>query len=73
MPHINIKHFPGIDENQQVELVTSIAEVITMALDCDEKFISIALEPITQEQWNSQVYLPEIVGRKELLVKQPGY
>ena len=73
MPHINIKHFPSLTEEQHNALAKSITEVITHVVGCDESVVSIAVEPITPEEWNAQVYIPEIVERKDTLIKTPDY
>jgi len=70
MPHINIKHFPSLSEEQHIALAKSITEAVTKVVGCDESVISIAVEP---EQWNEQVYIPEIINRKETLIKTPDY
>jgi phenylpyruvate tautomerase PptA (4-oxalocrotonate tautomerase family) len=57
----------------QGRLVAVLTEAITEALGCSEGVVSIALEPVDKDDWNEQVYVPEIVGRKELLIKQPNY
>ena len=73
MPHINIKHFPSLTEEQHVALAKSITEAITEVIGCDEGVVSIAVEPIAPEVWNEQVYIPEIVERKDTLIKTPNY
>ncbi|WP_017219893.1 tautomerase family protein [Moritella dasanensis] len=73
MPHINIKHFPSLSEEQHIALAKSITEAITKVVGCDAGVVSIAVEPVDPEVWNEQVYIPEIVGRKETLIKIPEY
>lgn len=74
MPHVNIKYFPvAISEEQESELVDALAGAITEAFGCDKGVISIALEPVDTDSWHEQVYLPEVVERKNLLVKKPNY
>lgn len=73
MPHINIKHFPSLSKEQQSALAIAITQVITTIIQCDEGAVSIALEAVEKDVWNEQVYLPEIVNRKELLCKFPNY
>lgn len=74
MPHVNIKHFPAsLCEEQQAELVAALTAAVHSAFGCDEGVISIALEPVDEDAWNERVYVPEIVGRKELLCKTPNY
>jgi 4-oxalocrotonate tautomerase len=74
MPHVNIKHFPAFLSNEKkTSLVTVVTKAVQNAFDCNEGAISIALEPIEQEMWFEQVYLPEIELRKNLLCKEPNY
>jgi amino acid adenylation domain-containing protein len=74
MPHVNIKHFPvSLTDEQQAELIASVTSAVQRAFRCDEEVISIALEPVDADAWHEQVYVPEIVNRKELLRKQPNY
>jgi 4-oxalocrotonate tautomerase len=73
MPHINIKHFPSLTEEQHIALATSITEVITKVVGCDESVVSIAVEPVTPEAWDKKVYIPEIIDKKDTLIKTPDY
>jgi|TARA_B110000881_G_C18314408_1_gene383555 4-oxalocrotonate tautomerase len=73
MPHVNIKHFPSLSEEQHVALSTAITNAVTQVIGCDEGVISIAVEPVAPEQWQEQVYVPEIINRKETLIKTPNY
>ena len=74
MPHVLIKHFSvPLDEQRKSELVAAVTRAVTCALGCEEGVISIALEPIPQEDWTDLVYLPEIVNRRHLLCKPPSY
>lgn len=74
MPHVNIKHFPQpLTEQEKQHLAEAIISAIQKSLGVDEGAISIALEPVPEENWNKQVYEPEIVERSELLIKRPDY
>ena len=74
MPHVNVKHFPlDVDEETRARLVRNVTEAVADALDCDPKFVSIALEPVPEREWQSQVYDPEITGKRDLLIRRPGY
>lgn len=73
MPHINIKHFPSLTEEQHIALAKRITAAITDVVGCDESAVSIAVEPIEPEVWNEKVYIPEIVERKDTLIKTPDY
>lgn len=73
MPHVNIKHFPSLSNEQHIALAQSITDAITQIIGCDENVVSIAVEPIVPEEWNDKVYVPEIVNRQETLIKSPKY
>jgi 4-oxalocrotonate tautomerase len=74
MPHVNIKHFPTeLSEERQSELVLAVTQAVRNAFGCDEGVISIALEPVTKDDWNELVYGPEIEQRRDLLRKIPSY
>ena len=74
MPHINIKHFPvDLGSTRKDELVVALTKAVQTAFGCEEGTISIALEPVTPDNWREQVYIPEIKQRNNLLCKQPSY
>lgn len=74
MPHVNIKYLPiELDEGRQSALVSEVTEAVKRAFGVDESAVSIALEPVAPEVWNEQVYVPEIVNRRQLLRKVPQY
>ena len=74
MPHINIKHLPTeLDERRESALVSEITQAVKSAFGVDEGVISITLESVAPEVWHEQVYVPEIVNRRELLRKVPQY
>ncbi|MFJ8435339.1 amino acid adenylation domain-containing protein [Kitasatospora sp. NPDC094019] len=74
MPHVNIKHFPmELSDTQQAELFSAVTKAITDAFGCDEGVVSIAVESIAEENWTEQVYIPEIVNRRDILGKVPNY
>ena len=73
MPHINIKYYSTLTKEQQSEMALALTKVITNILQCEEGAVSIALEPIEKELWYQNVYVPEIIKRKELLFKIPNY
>jgi len=74
MPHVNIKHLPTeMDEPRVSALVSEITEAVKSAFGVDEGVISITLESVAPEVWHEQVYVPEIVNRRESLRKVPRY
>lgn len=74
MPHINIKHHPlDLDDTTRELLTQELTRTVARAFRCEPSVISIALEPVPEQEWADKVYGPEIVGRRELLCKTPEY
>ncbi len=74
MPHVNIKHFPKVLTNQEkTDLVAAVSSAIKISFGCEENVISIALEPIEEEDWHVKVYETEIKCRADMLCKVPSY
>lgn len=74
MPHVNVKHFPvDLTPEQRASFVSAVTDAVRGTFGVDESVVSIALEPVPAENWTEQVYVPEIVNRKDLLVKSPNY
>ena len=74
MPHVNIKYHPvDLTEEQRSELLTVVSNAVQSAFSVPELAVSISLEPVEKEVWHESVYVPEIINRKDLLHKAPGY
>jgi 4-oxalocrotonate tautomerase len=74
MPHINIKFFPvALNRETEQQMIDELTEAVTAAFGCSRDVVSIALEPVEEQRWQSQVYQPEIVERRHLLRKLPNY
>lgn len=74
MPHVNIKFFPTeLSEQDIAKINQTVTELISGCMKVDEKYISIALEPVESEKWDETVVHPEITGKKQLLIKEPDY
>jgi 4-oxalocrotonate tautomerase len=35
--------------------------------------VSVGLEPVAREDWDAEVYRPEIAGRADRLIQRPDY
>jgi 4-oxalocrotonate tautomerase len=74
VPHVSIKHFPApLTAEREAALVAAVTSAVTEAFGCRPGVVSVALEPVPEDAWNDEVYLPEIVGRRALLRKVPDY
>jgi 4-oxalocrotonate tautomerase len=73
MPHIIIKLWPGRSEEEKKKLADKISETVMETLNVEERTISIALEEVSREKWEKEVYKPDILGKEHTLYKKPGY
>jgi len=72
MPHIIVKLYPGRSEEQKKKLADEIVKDVVAIAKCSEKSVSVAFEEIEKEDWEEQVYKPDILEKKATLYKQPG-
>jgi amino acid adenylation domain-containing protein len=74
MPHVTIQHFPkSLTAEQHARLVEQVTAAVQEAFEVEERVVSIALAPVAPEDWDVQVYQPEIAAHREELAKAPGY
>lgn len=73
MPHIIVKLYKGRSEEIKQNMADKITRAITESLSIDESAVSIALEEFAPENWNEEVYKPDIMQKENLLYKKPGY
>jgi 4-oxalocrotonate tautomerase len=74
VPHVHIKHFPrDFTDEQKQRLADAITAVVTDHFDTYDGAVSIALEPVTADDWDRAVLVPDIQGRAGLLIKKPDY
>ncbi|MEZ5016513.1 MAG: tautomerase family protein [Flavipsychrobacter sp.] len=73
MPHITVKLWPGNDEERKQQLADHIVESAVEILGLREESFSVSFEEVTPQDWKEQVYLPDIVNKKDKLYKKPGY
>jgi 4-oxalocrotonate tautomerase len=73
MPHVIIKMYAGRTEEQKKKLVKTITDSIVKIVDADGKYVSIAIEDVSPEDWAEKVYRPDILEKQNTLYKKPGY
>jgi 4-oxalocrotonate tautomerase len=73
MPHVIVKLWPGKAEEQKQRLSDAIVRDVTSILNYGDESVSVAFEEISARDWKSKVYDVDIIGRRNLLIKQPGY
>ena len=73
MPHVIVKLYPGRSEEQKTKLADEIVKDVITIAKCEEKSVSVAFDEIKKEDWAEKVYKPDILNRKDILYKKPGY
>jgi phenylpyruvate tautomerase PptA (4-oxalocrotonate tautomerase family) len=74
MPHVNIKYIPvELSDEQRAALTAAVTSAVRNAFGCPEDVVSIALQPVARDAWHESVYVPEIAGRADELLKSPNY
>lgn len=74
MPHVRIQHFsPPLPEDVVERLSAAITASVQDAIGCVDEAISIAIEPVSPQDWTDRVYEPVIAAEARWLVKPPGY
>ena len=73
MPHVIVKLWPGESEQQKRRLADAITKDVTTVLNYGDESVSVAFEEVTPDEWAEKVYRPDIVEKKAMLYKKPGY
>lgn len=73
MPHVIIKLYPGRTEDVKKHLAQTIVKDVAEIAKCEEKSVSVAIEEVDPKDWEEKVYKPDILGKKDTLMVQPGY
>ena len=73
MPHVIVKLYPGRSDELKVKLANEIAKDVAAIAVCEEKSVSVAFVEIEKEDWAEKVYKPDILDKKHILYREPGY
>jgi 4-oxalocrotonate tautomerase len=73
MPHVIVKLWPGKPEEQKQQLAGKIVEAFREVMDIPDKSVSVGFEEIPREDWQKEVYEPDIIKKEASLYKKPGY
>ena len=73
MPHVIVKLWPGKPEEQKHQLAEKIVEAFREVMDIPDKSVSVGFEEIPREDWQKEVYDPDIIKKEASLYKKPGY
>ncbi|UKT66011.1 tautomerase family protein [Pedobacter mucosus] len=73
MPHITIKTYPGVTEEQKQKLTQAIINDVITITGKNEAAISIDIIEVPENEWMEKVYDPNIKPNLDRLYKKPGY
>ena len=73
MPHFQIKMLEGKTEEQKQQLTQEIIKAAQSVIGFGDDSYSVTIEDFTYDEWKNKVYPEDIMGRKEILYKEPGY
>ena len=73
MPHVIIKLAAGRSDQQKIRLAELVTQAVITGAACTEDQVSVSIEDVEPAGWVEQVYRPEIIGKRDLLFKKPGY
>ncbi len=73
MPHIQIKLLEGKTEDQKQRLAKEVVKAAQSVIGYGDESFSVSIEDFTFGEWEKKVYPKDIMGRKDLLYKEPGY
>ena len=73
MPHFQIKLLEGKTEEQKQKLAEEVVKAAQSVIGYGDESFSVTIEDFTFDQWKNEVYPNDIIGRKNILYKEPGY
>lgn len=73
MPHVIVKLWPGKTEQQKQRLADEIAKDVMSVLKYGEESVSVSMEEVNPQDWEENVYKPDIQEKWQTLYKKPGY
>ena len=50
-----------------------LSVILVAIAGCAASSVSVAVEEVPPEKWTAEVFLPDIQGQADKLVKKPGY
>lgn len=73
MPHIQINLLKGKTEEQKQKLAIEVVKAAQNVIGYGDESYSVTIEDFTWDEWKNEIYPNDIVGRKDILYKEPGY
>lgn len=73
VPHVIVKAMAGRTEKEKNRLAEAITRNVMDILGSSADAVSVSFVDIASDGWREEVYLPDIKGQWDTLVKKPGY
>lgn len=73
MPHFQINLLEGKTEEQKQKLAEAVIKAAQSVIGYGDESYSVAIQDFTLEDWKDKVYPNEIMEKKDILYKEPGY
>ena len=73
MPHFQIKLLEGKTEAQKQQLAKEVVKAAQNVIGYGDDSYSVTIQDFTLDEWKNEVFPKEIIGRKDILFKKPGY
>lgn len=73
MPHFEIKLLAGKTEEQKQQLTNEVIKAAQSVIGFGDESYSVTIEDFSLDEWKNGVYPNDILGRKDILYKEPGY
>ncbi|WP_340112670.1 tautomerase family protein [Maribellus mangrovi] len=73
MPHFQIKLLEGKTEEQKQALAKEVVKAAQKVIGYGDESYSVSIEDFTFDDWKKKVYPNDIMGKKDVLYKEPGY
>jgi 4-oxalocrotonate tautomerase len=70
MPHVIVKLYPGRAEDTKKTLAEEFTRTIVRVLNSKASTISVGIEDVAPEDWDDQVYQPDVVSKMDTIYKQ---
>lgn len=73
MPHVIVKIASGRSQQQKEQIAAEVTKAILSTAKVGEDAVSVSIEDYAASDWTEKVYKPDIIGKPDTLVKEPGY
>ena len=73
MPHFQIKLLEGKAEELKQRLAKEVVKAAQKVIGYGDESYSVTIEDFSMDEWKNEIYPRDIIGRKDVLYKEPGY